>query len=1100
MSKSVDLNTMKNRKSRLPYLLLLLVLFIIQTTSPLFAENYEANQSVTIQGIVLDERDEPLIGVSVREKGTTNGTITDFNGNFSLSIQSAKSILIFSYVGYKETEINAAINQHMKVTLKEDVGLLDEVVVVGYGTKRKGGISAAVSTISNEDIIRSKATTTSSAIVGKLAGITARQKSGAPGEGTNIQIRNMGTPLYVIDGIMTDEGSFNHLDVNDIDNISILKDGAAAIYGVKAANGVVLVTTKNGKSSGKPVVSINTYLGWQQWTTYPELMNAYEYTYAQAMQKVNRGVLSSTEMEQYKTDLEKYKQGVYNPETGEDYRSFDWRDAYVSDAAPQQYINASVSGGSEKMQYYLSLSHVNQDAVYQDFNFNRTNMQANFNMEISDNLKIGYQMSGKIENTNGPGIYRSSDAMDNYEMIRVSLFGLLPTMRPYANDDPQYLNHLIAHDSGNIAAFDKAHAGSFENIWRTVRNNINLEYKTPLKGLKASALFSYFYATNNNNRNEKDWTEYSYDRKNDVYKEEWSRASRKDTRVSRARETTYDITGQMLLNYDNTFGKHNVTATGGFEFYKRDKNYLFIKQAPRESPYIDLIGTSENNTASEEKLVQSTASFVFRTGYNYDQRYIFDFSGRYDGSWKFPKGNRWGFFPSVSGAWRISEENFFKESKLSGIFSNLKLRVSYGEMGDDNLGDRLYPNFAYLPGYKYSQGSSMIPSNPFLSTENNNVHGTGVKPIPVTGLSWMTTSILDIGIDLGFFENKLNVEVDFFKRKRDGIAAEPTDIIFPSESGIKALPKNLNSDMNIGVDGFVKWTDNIGEFKYSVGANATLARRKSGKVHGERFHNAIDQYWWATSDRWSNVVNGAAWMYNAIGVFQTQEEIDNYPVNIDGNNNSSLMPGDLIFEDINGDGVIDNYDRRPLGYAGGDYPWEPTGGQGNKNPILSFGLNLGAEWKGIDVAADFAGGSMNTFAPDWFMIWGTGVEHVANGFKYNSLDVWRHEDIFDPTSPWVKGKFPALRGPQNPSAQKLSNYYVKNVNYVRLRNLVVGYTFPKAWTQKAYINRLRVYFEGTNLFSLDNLKDFGIDPEVSGVQGADYPQHRVYTIGLNLTF
>jgi len=1092
---------MKNRRSRILYPLLILVLFIIQASTAVYADNYEINQTVNVQGLISDQNNEPLIGVSVREKGTSNGTISDMDGRFSLNVNSSKAILVFTYIGYQEIELTAVASRDMRVTMREDISVLDEVVVVGYGTKRKGGISAAVSTINNEDIIRSKSTTTSGAIVGKLAGITARQKSGTPGSGTNIQIRNMGTPLYVIDGIMTDEGSFNNLDINDIDNITVLKDGAAAIYGVKAANGVILVTTKGGKTNTKPTVSINTYLGWQQWTTYPELMDAYEYNYAQYMQKVNRGRFNLSEADAARQELEKWKAGTYNPATGEDYRSFDWYDSYVSQSAPQQYINANISGGGEKTQYYISLSHVNQDAVLKDYNFNRTNLQANFTMDVSKNFKVGYQMSAKIEDNSGPSVFRIDNAAGDYQLIRNSLFALLPTMRPYANDNPQYLSYLVAHDARNIAAMDKEHAGSYESIWRTVRNNISLQYKTPLKGLTANALFSYFYATNESNRDEKDWGEYTYNPATDTYTEEWNRNRRGDTKLYRSRENTYDLTGQMLLNYDNTFGKHNVTATGGFEFYKRNYSYMAVSQAPRDNPYIGLIGTSENNQVSESKLTQSTASFVFRTGYNYDQRYIMEFSGRYDGSWKFPKDNRWGFFPSVSGAWRVSEEAFFKESKLSGIFSNLKLRASYGEMGDDNLDAGIYPNFAYMPGYKYNQGSSFIPSNPFDgSAQNGNIVGSGVKGIPITGLSWMTTSILDIGVDMGFFDNRLNLEIDFFKRKRDGIPASPDDIIFPSESGMSALPQNLNSDMNIGVDGFIKWTDKINDFNYFVGANATLARQKNGKVYGERFFNAIDEYWWSKSDRWSSVVNGNVWMYDVIGVFQTQEEIDNYPVNIDGKNNSTLLPGDLIFKDYNGDGVINDFDRRPLGYAGGDYPWEETGGQGNKNPILSMGINFGFEWKGIDLAADFAGGFMNTFSPDWFTIWGTGVNYVANGYRYNSMEVWRHEDIFDPTSPWIPGKFPALRGDENPSTQKLNNFYSVNLKYMRLRNLVLGYTLPTTWTKKAYINKLRVYFEGTNLFSFDNMKDYGIDPEVSGVQGADYPQHRVYTIGLNLTF
>lgn len=1076
--------------------ILLLLLFSV-SNSYIYAFELKDKQETLISGKVLDASGEPLIGVSVQEKETINGTITDLDGLFNLNVKDAKSKIVFSYVGYVTQEMEA--QNSMTVVLKEDVSILDEIVVMGYGSKRKGGISAAVTTISSEDISRTTSSTTSGAIVGKMAGITARQKSGTPGTGANIQIRNMGTPLYVIDGVMTDEGSFNHLDVNDIENITVLKDGAAAIYGVKAANGVVLVTTKGGKTNTKPTVSINSYLAWQQWTTYPDLMNAYEYNYAQAMQKVNRGVLSNPNA--VKQELEKWKMGTYNPATGEDYRNYDWKDNFVDNAAPQEYINVSISGGGEKATYYMSISHINQDAVFKDFNFNRTNLQANFDMQMNKDLKIGYQASGKIENNVGPSLPRIDDAAGDYQLIRNSLFALLPTTRPYANDNSQYLSYLEVHDGRNMAAFTKEHAGSYKNTWKTIRNNISLEYKTPLKGLKASALISYFSANNNNDRNEKGWQEYTYNADNDAYELRYDKVGSGDTRRSRIRENTEDLTGQALLNYDNTFkGKHHITATAGFEFYKRKAKYLEAQQRPVDNIFVDLIGTSENNTLKESRGNYTTASFVFRAGYDYDQRYVIDFAARYDGTWKFPEDNRWGFFPSVSGAWRVSEESFFKDSSLASWFTNLKLRASYGQMGDDMLGG-LYPDFAYLSGYRYNQGSALMPLDPFEGNgANKGIVGSGAKGIPISNLTWMKISMIDVGLDLGFLNNKLSVELDLFKRERTGIAARPDDLIFPLESGMEALPKNLNSDQNLGVDGFVKWSDAIGNVKYNLGANITLARQKNGKSYGEQFFNAIDQYQWSKSNRWANVANGDVWMMEVIGVFQSQEQIDNYPVNIDGHNNKNLLPGDLIFKDVNGDGVIDDYDRRPLGYAASDWPWEGNSAQGNKNPLMSFGFMMGAEWKGIDFAADFAGGFMNTYVPAWFTVWGTGVHHTANGFAYNSLDVWRHEDIFDPTSPWISGSFPALRGPDNPSTWHSNTFYNKNVNYLRLRNLVVGYTLPKVWTRKALIEKCRIYFEGTNLFSFDNMKKYGIDPEVSGVQGADYPQHRVYTIGLNLTF
>jgi len=261
------------------------------------------------------------------------------------------------------------------------------------------------------------------------------------------------------------------------------------------------------------------------------------------------------------------------------------------------------------------------------------------------------------------------------------------------------------------------------------------------------------------------------------------------------------------------------------------------------------------------------------------------------------------------------------------------------------------------------------------------------------------------------------------------------------------------------------------------------------------FFNALDKYYYSQNNRWANVSNGQVWMLQSIGVFKTQDQIDTYPVNVDGKNNTTLSPGDVIFKDVNGDGVINNSDKRPLGYSSVDFPWDSS--QGNKNPLLSVGLNFGFEWQGIDLSADIAGGFLNTYVPDWYMKWGTS--RSVNGYVNTSLDVWHHADIFDPTSPWVAGAFPALRD-ANPSSGVENNFYTKNVSYVRLRNFVVGYSFPKVWLKKVAIQKARVYFQGSNLFCMDTLGAYGIDPETSTVTGTDYPQSRVLTIGLNLTF
>lgn len=1053
-------------------------------------------QEKTVKGKVTDENDEALIGVSVRIAGTTVGTVTDADGMFQLNTGNS-DMLEFSYVGYKTVKAPIGNKSFLTIVLKEDQEILDEIVVVGYGTKRKGSIAAAVTTIGTEDIARTTSSTISGALVGKIAGITTRQKSGQPGSGTSIQIRNMGTPLFVIDGIIKDEAQFNNLDVNDIENISILKDGAAAIYGVKAANGVVLVTTKNGSKNQKATVTLDFNYSWQSWTSYPKMLSAYEWQYANYMKEANLGTLSVSP-EVARAELGKWRTGYYNPETGEDYRGFDWVDNYVSNAAPQSYVHANLSGGGNKTTYYLSISNIDQDAVFKDYNFQRTNIQSNFNIDISEKLKLGFRLNGRLENRTNPALPGS----DDYANARQAVFNLPPIYRPYANDNLNYLNNIPGSSGLNLAALTIDNAGKSDNNSTVVQIDWDLEWKMPVKGLTGKGVFSYWNSQNKVNNLEKGWKEYTYNRAYDEYVVAYDKSAANETWMERFATTIKEFSGQFLLNYDNLFGKHHVTGVGGFEFTKRNYHSLNVQQHPVENEFIDLISTNDNNLVNENKAITSTASWVFRAGYDYENKYILDLSARYDGSWKFPKGNRWGFFPSASVAWRISEESFFKNSSVSSWFSNLKLRASYGMMGDDNLGG-LYPDFAYLPGYTYYRGQALISNDPFSSVNSKKVIGSAPKGIPVTTISWMKIKLMNVGIDFGFFDNRLTGEFDLFKRMRDGIPGTPSDIMFPLETGLSALPENMNSDMTVGFDAFLKWNDKVGDLNYNVGANITFARQKNGKRHGEIFANAWDKYRWAQSNRWSNVVlntdqgnAGGVWMWEVIGRFETQDQIDKYPVDQDGQNNATVRPGDVILRDVNGDGIINDFDERPQAYASADWPWDSS--TSNKNPLISMGINLGFEWKGLDVAADFAGGFKNTFVADWDLKW--GVTRSVNGYYYNNIDVWRHEDIFDPKSPWIPGKFPALRGQESHSGRWWNSFYTREVNYLRLRNFVIGYSLPKTWIKKVSMEQCRIYFQGTNLFCLSSLHDYGFDPEISTVNGQDYPQHKVLTLGVNIKF
>lgn len=1051
-------------------------------------------QGLTVSGTVKDEAGDPLVGATVMVKGSATGIATDLDGKFTVRVNNGKGVLVVSYLGYDTQEVKIGNRSNLNIVLKENATNLDDVVVIGYARQKKATVAAAVSSVDNKDLIRSTSSTTAGALVGKVSGITARQKDGAPGSAASIQIRNMGTPLYVIDGVMRDEEAFNSIDIHDIANISILKDGAAAIYGVKAANGVVLVTTKQGSSDTRPRVSVNANVGWQQWTEYPELLDAYQWNYGNYMKAVNDGNLVGDEaIANAKSELDKWKSGYYNPQTGEDYRGYDWYHNFVRQAAPQYYVNANVSGGSDKFDYYLSVGHINQEAVFKDYSYSRTNMQGNFNMKLSNRFKVGLQVQGKIATNRNPALPGS----DDYYEMKQGIFNLIPTQRPYANDNPNYLNNISpTHDAAhNLAAYTIENAGEYKKRVQTLNTTFNVQYDTPLEGLIAKGLLSYSYYGLAEDNNEKSWSEYKYDHATDTYNSVYTKSS---TYRGKMRNTYYELNGQFTLNYDHIFANdHHVTAVAGFEFYKQDISNLNVWQQPVENPFVNLIKTNENNKVSNTARNITTASWIFRAGYSFRNKYIVDFAGRYDASWRFQKGHQWGFFPSVSAAWRLSQEEFFKEGKISDWLSDVKIRGSYGEMGDDMAVNYYssYPDFAYMQGYTFGTAGSLISGNPLNNGGNTYYSGSSYNGIPQTGLTWMKISMLDFGIDLGFLNDRLRFEFDVFRRRRSGIPATPTDVIYPYEAGYSAMMQNLNSDEIRGLDLSIKWNDRINDFNYYVGANFTLARQKTLDNYGETFLNAWDKYRWAQTDRWANVKKDATWMYETIGVFKTQEEIDNYPVDIDGANNRNLRPGDLIFKDINGDGVINEFDERPLGYAATDYAWDRS--NANKQPLISMGINLGFEWKGLDFGADFAGAFLNTFVADWHVKYGIGSDQT--GYVYNVIDTWHHEDIFDPTSPWVEGKFPAVRS-NNPSIRWWNDFYSKTINYFRLRNLVVGYTLPQKWTQKAYISKLRVYFEGTNLFCWDSLEDYGFDPEISSVTGFDYPQHRVFSIGLNVTF
>lgn len=1042
-----------------------------------------AYQTTSIRGRVTNEMQVPLSGVSVTVKGSLLGVVTDTEGNYIITSAPMHSVLIFSSIGYNSEEIRVTTQTEVNVTLKESAAELGGVVVIAYGTQRKGQILSSIGTIKAEDLARSTSPTTSGALVGKVAGLSNRQTQGTPGASTAIQIRNMGAPLFVIDGIVKDEGNFNNINYNDIESISIIKDGAAAIYGVRAANGVVLVKTKQGQK-GKISIGLNHYHGWQSWTRFPEMANAAEYVRADYERRINSG--EQINVENAKTELAKWEMGYYNPKTGEDYRGYNWT-SFARDNVPMDFYNVTASGGGKDVRYYASMAHLDQDAVFKDYKFKRSNFQSNIDAQITNTLKMGINLSGRIETRENPGL----GGDDDYYNARLALYRVRPTDRPYANDNPLYPAYLPYDKELNLATMSNDIAGTYADTWRVFDSNWDLEWQSPLKGLIAKYIYSYYYSDNTRNNFERAYDLYTYDYVN----EEYVVAGRKETSyVQRQFLGIQRINHQFTLNYDNRFGDHHVSGLFAAERTDINSTNTRITQSPVDNNFLPILTNNGDNIERLEDGYEkrSTAGFALRGTYDYKGTYLVELSGRYDGSSAFPARNRWGFFPSVAAGWRIIEEPFFKNSAFGKAFTNFKIRASFGQTGDDNLGGG-YQFLDYLDGYSFAAnyaGNAVISKDPWSDVEGVYVRGSRLRATRKDQLSWIKSNMYNVGLDLGFLNSRLTSEIDFFKRKRTRLYAVNTKANeMPEETGIAVPGINKNSDENLGVDGFVRWADRTQHFSYSVGVNAGYSRRKNNLVYGQTFNNSWDEYRYNQNNRWANIAGGnVTWATKIIGQFQSQEEIDNYPVVMDEQGNRTVLPGDFIYADINGDGVINDFDVRPLGY-------------GEALPIFTYGINLAFKWKGIDFAADFAGADMQTLVLDWEAKWPFNAG--GNSPKYMINDRWHHEDIFDPTSPWVAGNRPALRldsWAEGGSYRRWNSYFMQNIDYIRLKNLEIGYSLPKAWTQRLSIERLRLYAAGTNLLTFDNMKKFGLDPEQGARGGLDYPQHRVYTIGLNLHF
>lgn len=1022
-----------------------------------------AAQTKSVRGIVVDTSGEPLIGVNVLEVGTTNGTVTGFDGDFVLTVNENAKLNI-TYVGFKPVELSVANKTDFKVTLETDTELLDEVVVVGYGVQKKETLTGSVAQIKSEDILTTKSTSLASSLQGKVPGIQIRQQTAEPGSYNSlVSIRGFGSPLVVIDGVARDGMSdFERLSPDDVESISVLKDASAAIYGMNADNGVIIVTTKKGKE-GKTKFTYNGFFGIKSPTSMRESVDAYTYRYMKNEMDRNTGVNPSFSDE----ELAKWQAGT---EPG--YQDHDWLDLMLKNVTTQQQHSVSASGGSEKMKYYISLGYMEDNGLLKSNiqQYKKYNARVNMTAQLTKNLTADFTFSGKYDNNTSPRI----GYIWLFKPIITADRGIGPTT--LANSE-HYSN--LPHSSNNPMAMMYEDVDGYQK-WNNTQyqTTLSLTYNFPwVKGLQAKVLGAYDGNVNVSSVLQKGY--YLYDYKTDASAVNPVLSNYSTTQTLYARKDF-----QAQLNYNNSFGDHTVGATMVWEAKKINQDIISGKRQYDEIYTNDILdqGSLTNLTNGGKRVEEAFLSLLGRFNYDYKSKYLLEFAFRYDGSYKYAPGKRWAFFPSLSAGWRLSEEKFIKDNFSS--ISNLKLRASYGWMGAD-AGNP----FQFYSGYTLSGVDGGYVFNDGLLTS-----GLVAPGVINNNLSWIKTRTANIGLDLDLWNGLLSTSIDIFQKNRDGLLAYRNASV-PNTFGASFPQENLNSDLVRGIELVVSHRNKINDFSYGISANMVYSRKKL--LHTERAPYRSSMEAW--KDAWgSDRYQGREWGYEYDGQYTDITEYQTAPLLGGTSGNSKCLPGSYKIIDANGDGVINGNDQLPIFWAG-QYQGYAT------NPPLQYGLTLDGAWKGFDLNVLLQGSALFTVFTKVDDVWGYG-RNPTLWEKY--MDRWHtadpKADPYDPNTEWIAGKWPALRTNTSGTTDNLvTDMWRLNASYLRIKSVELGYTLPKSFTSKWGIEGIRVYVNAFNLFTFcgEDVKD--MDPErEEGAYAADltYPLMRSFNFGLNINF
>lgn len=1004
-------------------------------------------QAITVKGKVLDTNREPLIGVVITIKDSPKGTASDIDGNFELRDVSAEGTLVFSYMGYQTQEIKANGSTFLNIVMQEAALALEQVVVVGYGSQKKVNLTGAVAAVSVDESLTSRSiANVSSALQGLIPGLQVSQTSGMAGNNAaELFIRGIGTinnsaPLIVVDDIP--DVDMNRININDIENISVLKDASAsAVYGSRAANGVILITTKSGKS-GKTQITVSANYAWEKPTeSYDFISN---YPRALLLHRQSKSASDNSEANQtfQKGTIDQWLAlGMIDEKR---YPNTDWWDIIMRTGSLQNY-NVAASGGNEKSNFYMSAAYMKQEGLQINNSYDRYNIRFNYDYKISKTVTTGIRMDGSASNFK----YAMDDGFtgQSYDMQN-AIAGIYPydsEIGEYGGvmaygEDPMAFNPL-EYFNNRLKKKDRQEANGTAYIsWE------------PIKGLIARVDYGGKYYNEFLKEADKPgraWNFQTNDYGSRVYVDT-------NAGVSNTTNTGYKTLLNARLNYNTIINRaHNIGAMFVYsEEYWRDRYQRGWGEESLHPSLSEIDGTLKTTqTAGGSTSTEGLRSYIGRLNYSAFDKYLFEFNFRVDGSSRYFKGHQYGFFPSGSFGWRFSEESFVKPV-IDKWLSSGKLRLSYGALGNNQFDGRngrtiqqeiLYPNHYVYNGTEIAKG--------FVYSKMLN-----------QSLSWESTYVFNLGLDLVMLNGRLSTEFDYYDRlTKDMIQQSQLSILL---SGAYEKPyANIGNLRNRGIEANITWRDNIEDFKYS--ANFNISYNKSNLEKWSEYLGRGSNY--SNNNTFIDMPYGYVYPLVDKGIAQTWQDIYDSAVQ-----NASV--GDILYEDINGDGRIDDKDR--VAYANSKH----------NSPMTNFALNLQAEWKGIDISMLFQGAAGRK-------------EYWKNNYNVTTLPNSRYAaNVLHWTEPWSwenrNGSWSRLGGSAN--NRDNSTFWLDDLKYLRMKNLMIGYTLPKTFTRKFWVDSFRIYGSAENLFTITDYR--GLDPEKTGNNNDMYPITKSFSIGVNVSF